>query len=281
MIEFQELRVSPDGKRLIIDASVKDLQYYDDVYIDAVIIDTQDTYVANGPSTNPIFSYEVQTLPDSEEEDSEEEDSEEDNLEDEDESTSEEEDTVSLASIAVIPGDGIVGDIGGGATIIPGDDSEDEDTSEDTSEDEDADTEDNTEDNTEDESDEVNSSEEKRIRLELDSTTLGVSLTGTLFFVYVVAKGTPSADTPCGMDNQTVMGVVSNLHPFYRTMVNYMKEIENDCDIPKGFIDSMLRFYALELSIRTGHYPLAVKYWNKFFKDTKSEILKTGCRCHG
>lgn len=59
MIQFNELRVSPDGKKLIIDASVKDLQYYNDVYIDAIIIDTQDTYVANGSSTNPIFSYEV------------------------------------------------------------------------------------------------------------------------------------------------------------------------------------------------------------------------------
>lgn len=209
MIEFQELRVSPNGKRLIVDASVKNLQYYEDVYIDAIIIDTQDTYVANGPSTNPVFSYEVQTF--------DNETDSEDNSEDTEES---------------------------------GEESDSEDG-------------------------------EKRVRLELDSTTLGVPLNGTLFFVYVVAKGTPSADTPCGMDNQTTMGVVSNLYPFYRTMVNHMKEVENGCEIPKGFIDSLLRFYALELSIRTGYYPLAVKYWNKFFKDTKGETIKTGCRCHG
>lgn len=193
MIEFRELRVTPDGKRLIIDASVKDLQYYNDVYIDAIIIDTQDTYVANGPSTEPIFSHETAT----------------------DDGTIQE-------------GDG-----------------------------------------------------EKRVRLELDSTALGVSLCDTLFFVYVVTKGTPSADTPCGMDNQTTMGVVANLYPFYRTMVNYMKEVEDECEIPKNFIDVLLRFKALELSIRTGHYVQAIKYWNKFFKGVKSKTINTGCRCHG
>lgn len=187
MVQFNELRITPDGKRLIIDASVKDLQYYNDVYIDAIIIDTQDTYVANGPSTEPIFSYE----------------------------TAQE-------------GDG-----------------------------------------------------EKRVRLELDSTALGVSLCDTLFFVYVVTKGAPSADTPCGMDNQTTMGVVANLYPFYRTMVNYMKEVEDECEIPKNFIDVLLRFKALELSIRTGHYAQAIKYWNKFFKGVKSKTINTGCRCHG
>lgn len=194
MIEFQELRITPDGKKLIIDASVKNLQYYNDVYIDAIIIDTQDTYVANGPSTNPVFSYEVH-----------------------------------------------------GASV----------------------------------NDSPESDNRKRVRLELDSTALGVSLCDTLFFVYVVAKGTPSADTPCGMDNQTTMGVVANLYPFYRSMVNYMKEVEDECEIPKNFIDALLRFKALELSIRTGHYAQAVKYWNKFFRGVKSKPINTGCRCHG
>ena len=34
MIEFKELRVTPDGKTLIIDVAVKDLSYYDNVYIE-------------------------------------------------------------------------------------------------------------------------------------------------------------------------------------------------------------------------------------------------------
>lgn len=217
MIQFNELRVSPDGKKLIIDASVKDLQYYDDVYIDAVIVDTQDTYVANGPSAKPVFYYEV---------------------------------AMNDSIIYSLP------EYNGCGPIRTEEDNEICFSS-------------------------PEGNGEKKVRLELDSKTLGVSLCDTLFFVYVVAKGTPSADTPCGMDNQTTMGVVANLYPFYRTMVNYMKEVEDSCAIPKNFIDSLLRFYALELSIRTGHYTQAIKYWNKFFKDIKSRTINTGCRCYG
>ena len=217
MVEFKELRITPDGKKLIIDASVKDLQYYTDVYIDAVIIDTQDTYVANGPSVNPIFAYEVPTNPN---------------------------------TVYALP------ECNGCGPVRTEEDNEVCFTG-------------------------IEENGEKRVRLELDSTALGVSLCDTLFFIYIITKGAPSADTPCGMDNQTTLGVVANLYPFYRAMVNYMKEVEDECKIPKNFIDTLLRFKALELSIRTGHYVQAVKYWNKFFKGVKSKTINTGCRCHG
>lgn len=61
MIKWNELRVTQDGKELIIDGSVKDLEYYKDVYIEEVVIDNQDTYVPNGPSSKPIFSYNVKS----------------------------------------------------------------------------------------------------------------------------------------------------------------------------------------------------------------------------
>lgn len=59
MVDFNELRVSPDRKNLIIDVSIRDLSYYENVYIDSIIIDTQDTYIPSGPSNSPIFTYEV------------------------------------------------------------------------------------------------------------------------------------------------------------------------------------------------------------------------------
>ena len=37
MVDFNELRVSPDRKNLIIDVSIKDLSYYENVYIDSII----------------------------------------------------------------------------------------------------------------------------------------------------------------------------------------------------------------------------------------------------
>ena len=59
MIQFNELRITPDEKRLIIDISVPDESYYENVYIEDIIIDNQDTYVENGPSSKPVYQYSV------------------------------------------------------------------------------------------------------------------------------------------------------------------------------------------------------------------------------
>lgn len=185
MIKWNELRVTQDGKKLIIDGSIEDLEYYKDVYIDRVLIDTQDTYVPNGPSSNTIFTYAVE------------------------------------------------------------------------------------------------SNKEKSIRLELDNKALGSNISNTLFFIYIVVNGTPSIDTPCGMDNQITLGIAADLYPFYRNIINYMKEVGDSCNIPTNFINKILQFKALELSIKTGHYTEAIKYWNKFFKDPKYVTINTECRCYG
>lgn len=54
MIQFNELRISQSGDRLIIDVSVKDLEYYTNVYLSEILIDTQDTYTESGPSSKAI-----------------------------------------------------------------------------------------------------------------------------------------------------------------------------------------------------------------------------------
>lgn len=59
MISFNELRITQDGKYLIIDVSVDESSYFDTVSLDSIVIDTQDTYVANGPSSTPIYTYKV------------------------------------------------------------------------------------------------------------------------------------------------------------------------------------------------------------------------------
>lgn len=56
MMIFNELRISQEGKHLIIDVQVDALRYYDNVYIDTIIIDTQKTYSPLGPSSKPLFT---------------------------------------------------------------------------------------------------------------------------------------------------------------------------------------------------------------------------------
>ena len=54
MIQFNELRFLT-SKTLQISASVLDLEYYDLVYMDSIIIDTEDTVCETGPSDNPPY----------------------------------------------------------------------------------------------------------------------------------------------------------------------------------------------------------------------------------
>nr|DAR32407.1 MAG TPA: hypothetical protein [Bacteriophage sp.] len=183
MITFNELRITPDGKRLIIDASVKDMSYYQNVYIDKVVVDSQGTYVDNRPSRHPVYT-----------------------------------------------------------TTVTGN--------------------------------------SKRVQLVLDDL-VEVTVEDNMFFVYVITKGTPSADTPEGMNNQTTIGVAVDLSKVYNTSMCSIRQIECSCEIPKNFIESILRIKALELAIRTAHYTQAIKYWKKFFMCNTEEGESLKCRCNG
>lgn len=56
MIQINELRVTQDKKHLIIDVQVIKMDYYENVYLDTIIIDTQKTYSALGPSNKPLMT---------------------------------------------------------------------------------------------------------------------------------------------------------------------------------------------------------------------------------
>ena len=58
MIKFTDLRVQKE--HLIIAAEVEEIEdYFDDVYIDKIFVDTQDTFITSGPSANTIYSATV------------------------------------------------------------------------------------------------------------------------------------------------------------------------------------------------------------------------------
>ena len=55
MIVINECRITPNGECLIVEASVSNMDYYDRVYIDSIVIDNQETLVSTGPSNNPVY----------------------------------------------------------------------------------------------------------------------------------------------------------------------------------------------------------------------------------
>lgn len=215
MLEFRELRVTPDGNHLIIDVAVREHSYYKNVFIDSIIIDTQDTYIQNGPSSKPVYQYKVE----------------------------EEE----VQNLYVLPEECSCNPV-----LID-----------------------------EDKSYCFTYGYEERRHVRLMLSTKDIPLNNMLF-VYAIAKGTPSPDTPCGFDNAIVMQTVVDLYPFYQNTLCFLKELDNGCEVPKGFTDMILRLKALELCIRTGNYPQAIKYWKKFFSNNNRVVVTTSnCKCNG
>ena len=196
MIQFNTLKITQDGKNLVINASVKNLSYYTNVLIGSITIDNQDTYSASGPSNNPIYRH-------------------------------------SFAGMDLTTGE----EIAGLKTIS------------------------------------ITISAKEFLDNDGD-------LNDDILYVYLTAVGSPSADTPCGMDNVNTLGVALNLRHIYNSGMAYIKQVEKSCEIPKGFINFILEYRALDLALKTENYIQANKYWNKFFKNNDIISLNTNsCGC--
>lgn len=300
MVEFKELKITPDGKNLIINASIKDLEYYKDVYIDSVIIDTQDTYLPSGPSSNPIYTknfisklnykqsflgedFKSPVLP----------------LKKGDKIISSAF-TVSLRNSAlpidytiksinlcntkisnpVIPTVSTIKNFeitenNPVVTIIGLDSSNNEVRN----------TDPNTNWNNTQLSVEINyetrNFKDINIIIPNIDTIIKNVFENNLLFVYIKTVGTPAPNTPCGMDNITTLGIVSNLYPLYQHTFSYIKELNNTCSIPKNFINYILQYKAFELAVKTGHYTEAIRYWKKFFMGIEDSVITSNCGCYG
>jgi len=102
----------------------------------------------------------------------------------------------------------------------------------------------------------------------------------TMFFVYAEAEGVPSPTIPCGFDETPSVGVTFSLCPIYNETMQYVKEVENDCVLPKSFINMILQFKAIQYSINSGHFTQAIKYYNKFYKNLGVSTTNS-CGCYG
>lgn len=215
MIEFQELRIVRDCSNLIIEAVVPSSSYYDDVYISQIAIDNQDTYIENGPSSNPVYLYEApvgMTVSDANS------------------------DTTCVTKRT--------------ATYVTDDDG--------------------------------NVVGVKHITMTINKREISADLDNDILFVYAIATGTPSYNTPCGMDTIITLGVVLNIYPLFQKAMYYIGELSDTCNTPSGFIDYILRLKAFELAIKTGNYSQAISLWNKYLSGNGATVSnKKRCGCHG
>lgn len=85
-------------------------------------------------------------------------------------------------------------------------------------------------------------------------------------------------DTPCGAD-VIDMAAVYDRNVLLDKGLGYLKELGDTCEIPRGFVDFILKRYALDMVIATCNYSMAIKYW-KMLTRIKGTTIK-GCGCNG
>ena len=198
MIRFNELKI--EDNYIIIDVQIEEEKYFKDMYIDSIVIDTQDTFIANGPSSKAIYTKNFNTRVD-----------------------------VKKENIVYTQG-----------------------------------------------KDKYN-----RVRMYIDGKDLNVDIHKTMFFVYVIAGGTPAADTPCRWDENKALHTLVDTQVLYNNMIQYVKELSKDCSTPNNFINAILQFNAIDLALKTNQYPLAIDLWKRFYSDIESNIVLPNCGCNG
>ena len=198
MIRFNELKI--EDNYIIIDVQIEEEKYFKDMYIDSIVIDTQDTFIANGPSSKAIYTKTFNTDTD-----------------------------INKEEIVYTQG-----------------------------------------------TDKYN-----RVRIYIDGKNLNVDIHKTMFFVYVIAGGTPLADTPCRWDENKALHTLVDTQVLYNNMIQYVKELNKDCSTPDNFINAILQFNAIDLALKTNQYPLAIDLWKRFYSDIESNVVLPNCGCNG
>lgn len=117
----------------------------------------------------------------------------------------------------------------------------------------------------------------KDVNLEITALEMKKLVQDNLFIIRIVTTGTPSSDTPCGMDNQTTIGVVFDVCKIYDSLMHNIKELDSPCEISKNSIDVLLQYEMFKVSSDIGHVDTAISLYKKFFKDFVRTIKTCGC----
>lgn len=111
--------------------------------------------------------------------------------------------------------------------------------------------------------------------------SMEVDITGNnsdLFIIEPQIDGILLADIPCGKGTVN-NGVIYNDRLLFSKGMNYLKELSDNCDIPKSLIDFILLKYAMDMSAKMCDYDKVIKYWGRLTgKTLNSFINKCGCR---
>lgn len=125
--------------------------------------------------------------------------------------------------------------------------------------------------------------EVKNVDLTLTPQDLGLSDFQTpVIEVKVYTKGYPSADTPCGMDEEYVVGITYNESVLYDKGLSFIHQVGQDCNIPDDFINWILSSSAFDLALKSGNMNDALSWWLRLTSNRRNGYSRnSNCGCHG
>ena len=125
--------------------------------------------------------------------------------------------------------------------------------------------------------------EVKNVDLTLTPQDLGLSDFQTpVIEVKVHTKGYPSADTPCGMDEEYVVGITYNESVLYDKGLSFIHQVGQDCNIPDDFINWILSSSAFDLALKSGNMNDALSWWLRLTSNRSNGYSRnSNCGCHG
>lgn len=125
--------------------------------------------------------------------------------------------------------------------------------------------------------------EVKNVDLTLTPQDLGLSdFQTSVIEVKVYTKGYPSADTPCGMDEEYVVGITYNESVLYDKGLSFIHQVGQDCNIPDDFINWILSSSAFDLALKSGNMTDALSWWLRLTSNRSNGYSRnSNCGCHG
>lgn len=110
-------------------------------------------------------------------------------------------------------------------------------------------------------------------------------LSHNLFFIYIECAGIPAPNVPCRLDEMTTLGVTFDYGIIFNSAMNFTKELADTCNIPQNYINFILNYEALKMSIETEHYIPAINFWKNIVGQkgifNSNNINSKPCGCHG
>ena len=123
---------------------------------------------------------------------------------------------------------------------------------------------------------------------EMDVNFPSSTFSNDLLFVYIKCVKVGTVDPcieylPCSLTTMTSLGVTFDENMLYQKVMDYTKQLGQECTVPQGFTDFILQWNAFKAAVETEHYKPAIKYWRQLFDMNSGDGSGNvkGCGCHG